>query len=139
MAFAWQYMTDVSNWSDPPAEFALDGSFAAGSSRHDADAGQPPASWLIRDLDPGKSYTIEGGCFSRSRMDALPLAIRRATQRRTKLTQRIELRGENAATYIDDIRAGFEPNLEPGMRKIAENMTRASLESGRSNEPVKDS
>jgi len=33
---------------------------------------------------------------------------------RTKLTQRIELCGENAATYVDGIRAGFEPNLEPG-------------------------
>ena len=72
-------------------------------------------------------------------MDALPLAIRRATQRKHEThTANGVARRERSATYIDDIRAGFEPNLEPGMRKIAENMTRASLESGRSNEPVKD-
>ena len=23
-SFAWQYMTNVSNWSDPPAEFSLE-------------------------------------------------------------------------------------------------------------------
>ena len=139
VAFAWQYMTDITNWSDPPAEFALDGSFAAGSRGTTRMPGQPPALWLIRDLDAGKSYTIEGGSFlDRAwmlfhwRFDELPSGG-------TRLTQRIELRGENAATYLDDVRAGFEPNLEPGMRKIAENMRRASLETGRANEPVKDS
>ena len=62
----------------------------------------------------------------------------RLSDERTRLTQRIELRGDNAATYIDDIRAGFEPNLEPGMRRIAENIVRASSGGGRSNERVKD-
>jgi len=30
-AFAWKYWTTVSNWSDPPAEFELQGPFEAGS------------------------------------------------------------------------------------------------------------
>ena len=30
VSFAWQHMTTVSNWSDPPAEFTLDGPFATG-------------------------------------------------------------------------------------------------------------
>ena len=71
-------------------------------------------AWVIRALDLGKSYTIEGGSFlDRAvmlfhwRFDALP-------DGRTRLTQRMELRGDNAATYIDEIRAGFEPNLAPG-------------------------
>ncbi len=138
VSFAWQYMTDVSNWSDPPAEFALDGPFAAGSRGTTRMPGQPLAAWLIRDLDSGKSYTIEGGSFLERalmlfhwRFDALP-------DGRTRLTQRMELRGENAATYIDEIRAGFGPNLEPGMRRIAGNIARASSESGRSNQRVKD-
>ena len=29
--FAWQFMTDVGNWSDPPAEFVLEGPFAPGT------------------------------------------------------------------------------------------------------------
>jgi hypothetical protein len=45
---------------------------------------------------------------------------------RTGLTQRMELWGENAAAYVDGIRAGFERNLEPGMRRIAEAMARAA-------------
>ena len=42
------------------------------------------------------------------------------SESRTRLTQRLELVGENASTYVDDVRAAFEPNLEPGMRRIAE-------------------
>jgi len=30
-AFAWQFRTNVANWSDPPARFALDGPFEVGS------------------------------------------------------------------------------------------------------------
>ena len=138
VSFAWQYMTDVSNWSDPPAEFLLDGPFATGSRGTTRMPGQPPAAWVIRALDPGKSYTIEGGSFlDRAvmlfhwRFDALPGG-------RTRLTQRMELRGDNAVTYIDEIRAGFEPNLAPGMRRVAENIVRASTGSGRSTQGVQD-
>jgi hypothetical protein len=138
VSFAWQYMTDVTNWSDPPAEFALDGPFAAGSRGTTRMPGQPPNTWVIRDLDPGTSYTIEGGSFlDRAwmlfhwRFDALPGGG-------TRLTQRIELRGDNAATYIDEIRAGFEPNLEPGMRRIAENIVRASSQPARPHERLKE-
>jgi hypothetical protein len=35
------------------------------------------------------------------------------------------LSGANAAAYVADIRAAFEPNLEPGMRRIADMMARA--------------
>jgi hypothetical protein len=42
------------------------------------------------------------------------------------MTQRIELFGQNADAYVEQIRAGFEPNLEPGMRRIAESMARAA-------------
>jgi len=138
VTFAWQYMTDVSNWSDPPAEFTLDAPFAAGSCGITRMPGQPPATWLIRDLDPGKSYTIEGSSFLDCasmrfhwRFDALP-------DGRTRLTQRMELRGDNAATYIDEVRAGFEPNLESGMRRIAGNIARASSVSGRSDQRDQD-
>ena len=75
VSFAWQYMTNVSNWSDPPAEFELDGPFAAGSRGTTRMPGQPPNTWMIRDVDPGRAYTLEGGSFSTGRY-ALPLAIR---------------------------------------------------------------
>ena len=124
-SFAWTYMTNVSNWSDPPAEFSLDGPFAAGSRGTTRMPGQVPNRWLIRDIDPGRAYTIEnavaGGVLLlfHWRFDEL-------SDRRTRMTQRIELYGENAAGYVEQIRAGFEPNLEPGMRRIAESMARAA-------------
>ena len=138
VSFAWQYMTDVANWSDPPAEFALDGPFAAGSRGTTRMPGRPPASWVIRDIDPGKGYTIEGGSFLDRALLVFHWRFDELPDGRTRLTQRMELRGEDAATYIDGIRAGFEPNLEPGMRRIAANMAQASSKAGRSSESVKD-
>jgi len=29
--FAWSYWTNITNWNDPPAKFALDGPFDVGS------------------------------------------------------------------------------------------------------------
>jgi Polyketide cyclase / dehydrase and lipid transport len=124
VSFAWSYMTNVSNWSDPPAEFSLDGPFAAGSRGTTRMPGQPARGWVIRDVVPGRAYTIES---------ALPEEVlllfhwrfEELSDRRTRMTQRIELYGENAAAYVDQIRAGFEPNLEPGLRRIAERMADA--------------
>jgi hypothetical protein len=44
------------------------------------------------------------------------------------LTQRLQLCGGNAARYVDNIRAAFEPNLEPGMQRIARMMIERSAE-----------
>ncbi len=50
------------------------------------------------------------------------------SERTARLTQRMELLGENAAAYVDEIQSLFEPNMEPGLRSIAQRM-KASLES----------
>jgi hypothetical protein len=118
---AWQFMTDVRNWSDPPAEFTLDGPFAPGTRGTTRMPGQPANSWMIRDVDPGVGYTIVGALhenvtlFVYWRFDPLP-------DGRTRLTQRLELRGENAPGCVDNMRAAFEPNLGPGMQRIARMM-----------------
>src|SRR4026208_2202283 len=52
VAFAWQFMTDVRNWSDPPAEFALDGPFAAGTRGTTRVPGQTANSWVVPDTRP---------------------------------------------------------------------------------------
>ena len=44
---------------------------------------------------------------------------------RTRLTQRLELSGANAPAHVEAVRAAFEPNLEPGMRRIANLMVGA--------------
>ena len=128
-SFAWQYMTDVRNWSDPPAEFTLDGPFAAGTRGTTRMPEQDPNSWTISDVDPGRAYTIEGGSFLDNATLLSHWWFDPISEHRTRVTQRLSLCGENAAAYIDDIRSGFEPNLEPGMRRLAQLMTRAAEKS----------
>jgi hypothetical protein len=63
----------------------------------------------------------EGASFiAIRRFDVLP-------DGRTMWTQRLALRGEKAVTYVDGCRAGFEPTLEPGMKRIAERMAEARM------------
>ena len=126
IGFAWQYMADVRNWSDPPAEFALDGPFASGSRGTTRMPGRQPNTWTLRDVEPGRGYTIEGGSFFDRALLLVHWRFDALSERRTRLTQRLELCGENAAAYIDGVRAGFEPNLEPGLRRIAALMEQAA-------------
>ena len=128
VAFAWQFMTDVRNWSDPPAEFALDGPFAAGTRGTTKMPGQPANSWMIRDIDPGRAYTIEADSFFENASLIVQWRFDPLTDLRTRLTQRLQLCGGNAARYVDNIRAAFEPNLEPGMQRIARMMIERSAE-----------
>jgi hypothetical protein len=119
VSFAWQFMSDLGNWSDPPAEFSLDGPFADGSVGTTRMPGRPPATWTLRDVKPGRAYTIEGGSFLERAQFMVFWRFDPRPDGRTMLTQRMELRGENASAYVADISAAFEPNLEPGMRRIA--------------------
>ena len=119
VSFAWQFMSDLRNWSDPPAEFSLDGPFADGSTGTTRMPGRPPATWTLRDVKPGRAYTIVGGSFLERAQFMVFWRFDPTPDGRTTLTQRTELRGENAGAYVTDIKAAFEPNLEPGMRRIA--------------------
>jgi len=57
--FAWRFRTDVANWNDPPARFALDGPFEVGSCGTTLLPGQEPLHWRIREVVPGKSFVLE--------------------------------------------------------------------------------
>jgi hypothetical protein len=122
-SFAWNFRTDITNWSDPPAQFALDGPFAAGAQGTTALPGQELLHWSVRDVQPRKSFLIEMQldhatlCFL-WRFDAL-------SERRTKITQQIELSGSNAGAYVGQVEAGFGSNLSDGMQRIAAEMAAA--------------
>lgn len=128
VSFAWKYMTDVRNWSDPPAEFGLEGTFAPGSVGWTRMPGQPAHSWTLRDVEPERAYTIRGGSFLERAELLVHWRFDPLSERSTRLTQRLELSGENAARYVNDLRAAFEPNLEPGMRRIAQMMMERAAE-----------
>ena len=117
-AFAWQFMTDVRNWSDPPAEFTLDGPFAAGTRGATSLPGQPRIGWIIRTVDPGRSYTIDASGGLENAWLLFHWEFDAVSAQQTRLTQRVELSGENGGMYVNDVRA-FETNLESGMRRIA--------------------
>jgi hypothetical protein len=129
VAFAWRFMTDVRNWSDPPAEFTLDGPFAAGTRGTTRMPGQAANSWTIRDVDPGRGYSIVADSFFENASLIVQWQFDALVDDRTRLTQCLKLCGENAARYVDNIRAAFEPNLEPGMQRIARMMVARAAES----------
>jgi hypothetical protein len=130
VSFAWAYMTDIRNWNDPPAEFALEGPFGDGTRGSTRMPGLPLAVWTIRDVEPGRAYTIDGGSFLERAVLLVHWRFDPLSKRTAQLTQRLELLGENAAAYVDEIKSAFEPNLEPGMRRIAQAMERRQMQAG---------
>ena len=124
--FAWKFRTDVANWNDPPATFALEGPFEAGASGTTVLPGQPPIHWRIRDITPGKSFTLE------MQLDGATLTfewiLEAVSGHRTRLTQRIVLSGVNAQSYAAQVEAGFGPTLADGMKRVAAEMTSAGRE-----------
>lgn len=116
-AFAWKWRTDVENWDDPPARFQLDGPFAPGSWGTTIFPGQTPLRWQIRDVQPAASFLIE------MPLDQAVLSFEwrfeALAERRTRITQRILLSGENAEKYAAQVRSSFGATLADGMKRIA--------------------
>ena len=102
---------------DPPARFALDGPFEAGSRGTTQLPGQDTLHWRIREVRHGESFVTE------MQLDRATLTFEwyfdPVSEDRTKLTQRIVLSGDNARAYAGQVEAGFGPNLADGMRRIA--------------------
>jgi hypothetical protein len=122
--FAWSWRTDIKNWDDPPAQFQLDGPFASGSWGTTLLPGREPLRWHIRDVRPGTSFVID------MPLDGAVLSFQwlfdAVSNRRTRITQRVVLSGDNAAAYATEIRATFGATLRDGMRRIADAMASAA-------------
>jgi hypothetical protein len=122
--FAWTYWTNVKNWDDPPAEFTLEGPFAAGSRGTTRLPGQDLLHWIIREVTPPVGATIEmriaEGAFLLFawRIDAVANA-------RTRLTQRIILAGEKADIFLSQVKAAFSTAPAAGMKRLAAAMEEA--------------
>ena len=127
-SFAWGFMSNVSNWDDPPAEFHLDGPFAAGAEGYTRFPGQPAQPWCLSAVQPEEFYTLELALSGAT----LAFTWRFDTREgRTTLTQRVELSGESAPGYVDQVRSVFGANLESGMKRVAQAIDQAySLDRG---------
>lgn len=126
--FAWTYWTNVSNWNDPPAEFAIEGPFAAGSRLTTMIPGREPLHSVIRRATPEHAATIEmqlpGAVLSfHWRFDA------QQEGELTRLTQRLTLCGENAGNFIEQVSI-FEQTVPKGMRKVASAISTAANSNG---------
>jgi hypothetical protein len=122
--FAWEWRTDIENWDDPPAQFQLEGPFTTGSWGTTKLPGQEPLRWQIRDVRPGKSFTIE------MQLDRATLSFEWSfdgvSEQQTRLSQRIVLTGENGAAYAPQVRATFGSSLPDGMNRIAKALSAAA-------------
>ena len=121
--FAWNYWANVANWDDPPAEFELSGPFATGSRGTTRVPGQEPFQWILRDVIPPKAATMEISLDGA----ALSFEWRFAglADGRTRLTNRIVLKGEKAGQYVSQVEAAFGGALPGGMKKMATSMANA--------------
>jgi len=121
---AWKYWTNIENWIDPPAEFELDGPFVQGARGITRILGQPPMHWVIREMHSPETATIE------AQLDGARLSFEwrfiGLGDGRTRLTQRVELRGENAAVYVPQLDSILRVTLPEGMKKIADRMAAAA-------------
>jgi hypothetical protein len=97
--FAWRYWTDVKNWDDPPARFEFVDPFVEGARGLTRIPGQPPIEWYLRNVKPGATATIEIPADKAAM--SFEWTFESAGEGRTRLTQRIVLRGENAENYLD--------------------------------------
>ncbi len=114
--FAWKYWSDVKNWDDPPARFALEGAFADGARGSTWVGEQLMVHWVVRDVRAGESATIE------VQLDGAVMAftwgLEAISAGRTRLTQRAVLSGEKAGTLVEQAKV-LETTLPQGMRKLA--------------------
>ena len=122
---AWAFMTNVANWSDPPATFELDGPFAAGARGTTRMPEQPPLHWLIAGMRPLESYAIEGSLGGATMTTEWSFAALGSGG--TRLTQRMTLlRAPGDSALAEQARAVFGENLAPGMERIAGLIDRAA-------------
>jgi hypothetical protein len=122
-SFAWAWRTDLANWNDPPAEFQLDGPFASGSSGTTKMPGHEPIRWRLREVQPETSFVIDMPLVGA--VLTFEWIFERMTARRTRITQRIVLSGDDAPAYVDQVRVTFGAMLEEGMKRIVDAMVTA--------------
>lgn len=119
--FAWSYWTNIANWNDPPATFALDGSFAVGSRITTTLPGQTLHS-VIRSLSPESLATVEMQLPDATL--SFHWRFEELSPDRTRLTQRLVLSGPNAKSFVAQA-AILQQTVPDGMKRLAAQIERA--------------
>ena len=122
--FAWQYMTDVSNWDDPPASFSIEGPFAAGSRGTTHMPGEEARRWYLREVSPPHSYVVETAL--EGAVMSFEWQFEEAANECTRLTAADPVKGRKHRYLSGAGRTGIRSNLAAGMEKIASAMEQAA-------------
>jgi len=125
-SFAWSYWTDITNWSDPPARFLLEGPFTEGACGTTLVPGEPPRRWSVREVRPPEHALVEmplGAATVSFRWE-----FQAVEESKTRITQTVALRAAAADPSLLEARKLFLTNLPAGMRKVALAMSRAFAE-----------
>jgi hypothetical protein len=127
--FAWRFWTNVDNWRElePGVVFELDGPFAPGTHGRTTMPGQEPRRWLIRTVDPGRSWTQEMSLPGASFM--VSMQFEELVNGRTRITQRLWLEGDGAGAFLDAVRL-FETTTPDGLKRIAAVIEKAQSNAG---------
>jgi hypothetical protein len=122
--FAWNFWTNPVNWRElePGVGFELDGPFAPGTRGRTRMPGQGPIEWLIRTLDPGRSWTQEMLLPEASLM--VSMLFEDVCEGRTRITQRLWLEGTGAEALVEAVRM-FETTTPDGLKRIAAAIAKA--------------
>ena len=116
-AFVWRYLSDVGNWSDPPASFVLHGPFADGARGETRVPGGTQVAWVLRAVRPREGYATEAELEGAVLVCEWSFADEPGGG--TVLRQRIGLKGPAADASAGAVREAFGASLAGGMRRIA--------------------
>jgi hypothetical protein len=124
LAFAWQFWTRVENWRlDSDVEsVTLEAPFAAGSRGTTVSHRSGRIEWRIAKVE-GTSAAIE---FPVGNAVGLFEWRFEDVGGRTRITQRVSVAGEGAATLAAQVAPIFEANMPAGMQKLCDAIAAAS-------------
>jgi hypothetical protein len=117
----WEFVTDVDNLArvegDALESITIDGPYQSGTRGTTKMRGQEPTHWRLVDVIPPERATTE--------VELNEATVRfmwlyeELPDRRTRMTQHIELSGPGAEAYVPVMEQHFAPNLAKGMERLA--------------------
>jgi hypothetical protein len=122
----WAWHSNVDNWvgfeGDAVESITLDGPFQTGTHITTTMSGQEPRRAIFVEVEPPGRTVIEMDLGDAVLQFAWTFEELSANQ--TRLSQQIILQGPGAEAYVPLMQQHFEPNIVPGMERIAEEMAK---------------
>jgi uncharacterized protein YndB with AHSA1/START domain len=126
---AWAWHSNVDNWvrfeGSAVESITLDGPFQAGRHVTTKMPGQEPWQSTLVEVEPPRRTVIE--MTLKDAVLRFVWTFEELSTNRTRLSQHIMLNGIGADAYVPLMETHFAANIEQGMKKIAEEMTRFAL------------